>query len=153
MKVIFLDIDGVLNSRAYDRERTDEDGNIDRTRLPLVRDIVERSGAFIVLSSNWRDYWEADEEQCHDIGRELNAIFGEAGLSIYDKTPYSRLGRAFEVKMWLNAHPDTEAFAIIDDIGGGWGDLFDDLVRTNYRIGRGLEQEHVERALKILGEK
>ena len=152
MKVIFLDIDGVLNSRAYDRERGDNDGNIDLSRLPLVKEIVDKSGAFIVLSSNWRDYWEKDPALCSDIGCELNKIFASAGLCLYDKTGYHRLGRAYEIKEWLGEHPDVESFVILDDIGGGWGDYFDNLVRTNYRIKRGLEKEHVERAIAILGE-
>ena len=33
MKIIFLDIDGVLNSVRYDRQRTVNQGNIDETRL------------------------------------------------------------------------------------------------------------------------
>ena len=46
MKVIFLDIDGVLNSRAYDRKRNrNEQTDIDETRLPLVKEIIERTGA------------------------------------------------------------------------------------------------------------
>ena len=46
MKILFLDIDGVLNSRAYDRRRNwDEQTNIDETRLPLLREIVDRTGA------------------------------------------------------------------------------------------------------------
>ena len=150
MKVRFLDIDGGLNSRTYDRERREADWNIDITRLPLVKEIVDRSGAVIVLSSNWRDHWEPDESECDEIGVELNEIFGGAGLSLYDKTGYSRFGRAFEIKEWLGEHADVESFAIIDDIGGGWGDYYDNLVRTNYRIKRGLEYEHVEAALRIL---
>ena len=153
MKVIFLDIDGVLNSREYDRERAEDDGNIDRTRLPLLKEIVDKSGAEIVLSSNWRDYWEKDPSVCSDIGRELNDIFASAGLVLSDKTGYHRLGRAYEIKEWLNTHPDVERFVILDDIGGGWGDYYDNLVRTNYRIKRGLCDEHVEKALAILGEK
>ena len=59
MKVIFLDIDGVLNSRRYDAKR-DKNGNtnIDETRLPLVKRIVDATGARIVLSSSWRNDWD-----------------------------------------------------------------------------------------------
>mgnify|MGYP003308514771 CR=1 FL=1 len=48
MKVIFLDIDGVLNSVRYDRERTPEQGNVDETRLPLLKRIVDAAQAQIV---------------------------------------------------------------------------------------------------------
>lgn len=53
MKVIFLDIDGVLNSRAYDRKRNwNEKTDIDETRLPFIKEIVDATGAKIVLSSH-----------------------------------------------------------------------------------------------------
>ncbi len=52
MKIIFLDIDGVLNSRTYDRKRNwNEQTDIDESRLPLVKEIVDSTGAEIVLSS------------------------------------------------------------------------------------------------------
>ena len=57
MKVIFLDIDGVLNSRAYDRKRNwNEQSDIDETRLTLVKEIVDATEAKIVLSSTWRQH-------------------------------------------------------------------------------------------------
>ena len=37
MKIVFLDIDGVLNSQAYDRVRGLYDGVIDESRLPLLK--------------------------------------------------------------------------------------------------------------------
>ena len=40
-RIIFLDIDGVLNSVAYDRVRTAEQTNIDQTRLPLLKGLVD----------------------------------------------------------------------------------------------------------------
>ena len=46
MKILFLDIDGVLNSRAYDcRRNWNEQTNIDETRLPLVKEIVAKTAA------------------------------------------------------------------------------------------------------------
>ena len=150
--MIFLDIDGVLNSVRYDRSRTPSDGNIDRTRLVLLRQLVEQTGAEIVLSSSWRRHWHRDAWACNPIGRELHTIFGEFGLHIMDKTPV--LGptmRAEEIEAWLEKHArQVESFVILDDIPSGWGRLGDHLVRTNSRIGRGLEQRHVEAAVRIL---
>ena len=50
MKVIFLDVDGVLNSKQDDysiKLRTD-------SHLNFLRMIVKSTGAKIVLSSSWR---------------------------------------------------------------------------------------------------
>ncbi len=151
MKIIFLDIDGVLNSIAYDRTRTDKDGNIDKTRLVLLREIVDKTEAKIVLSSSWRKHWYRDKEKCDGEGREVAEVFEEAGIEIYDKTPQiGYLERANEIRAWLEDNPDTEKFVIIDDIGFGWDELSDNLVKTDSRIGRGLENKHVQKAIKIL---
>ena len=62
MKILFLDIDGVLNSRAYDcRRNWNDKTNIDETRLPLVKEIVEKTGAEIVLTSTWRRHLDGAE--------------------------------------------------------------------------------------------
>lgn len=149
MRVIFLDIDGVLNSAAYDRSKSREEGNIDLTRLPVLRSIIDSTGAVVVLSSSWRSHLDSD---CYPItvtGEWLMRVFGEAGIYIHGKTP--EMGkRADEVRVWLETHPDTESFVILDDLFFGWGELQDNLVRTNYHIGKGLEQSHAEKAVKIL---
>ncbi len=149
MKVIFLDIDGVLNSRAYDRERTISDGNIDLTRLPLLSKIVERTGARIVMSSSWRIHWDKASEACDAIGEELNETFISAGLEIYDKTPV--IGdRAKEISAWIKVHPEVDGYVILDDIFGGWGEHEEHLVKTSPLIGRGLGEKHVSDAIRIL---
>ena len=76
-------------------------------------------------------------------------IFSEGGIRIWSKTCDGDK-RAKEIRSWLDAHPDTETFVILDDIFFGWGDLQKNLVRTNYYIGRGLEQSHAEKAVGIL---
>lgn len=147
--VIFLDIDGVLNSAAYDRERTDSDGNIDVSRFVLLKQIVDETNAQIVLSSSWRKHWEPEEEKCDAVGGELNRSFHAAGLCIADKTPI--LGsRQEEISSWLDTHPHIANYVILDDAFGGWGELEPHLVRTNSRIGRGLEKRHVDAAINIL---
>ena len=151
MKVIFLDIDGVLNSSLYDRQRHDENENIDKTRLDLVKKLVDETGAKIVLSSSWRNHWEKNPDECDDIGRKIISDFASAGIEIYDKTPkMGYLERSEEIRMWLKDNPDVKSFVIFDDNGYGWGDLSNNFVQTNYRIGRGLEEKHIQKALEIL---
>lgn len=105
MKVIFLDVDGVLNT---------SNGRCDMglycllpTALANLKDIVDKTNASIVLSSTWRIYDEALEI----LKRKLQ----ELGLDIYAVTP--RLGRArwHEIKSWLANHPYVTKYAIIDD--------------------------------------
>lgn len=149
MKVIFLDIDGVLNSWLYQRQRGTDDGNIDKTRLPLLKEIVDVTGAKIILSSTWRMHWEKDIYKCDFIGKELSETFALADIEIYGKTPIKG-ARADEIKAWLDEHDDIESFVILDDIVFGWGELQANLIRTNERIGRGLEEVHKRRAIEIL---
>ena len=151
MKVIFLDIDGVLNSAEYDRQRTEKDGNIDTTRLPLLKDLADETKAVIVLSSSWRKLWERDVCQFEE-GKEINRIFNLYGLEIYDKTPV--LGsRKTEIGAWLENNPKTKSFVILDDMLFGWEELSPFLVRTDGMVGRGLERRHIEKAKEILNGK
>ena len=154
MKVIFLDIDGVLNSRKYDSVRNwNEQTDIDVSRLPLLGEIVAATGAEIVLSSTWRVHWEKEESLCYEDGAYINQTFARYGLKVYDKTPYLGLTaeRREEVKLWLEEHAQTvEKFVIIDDYGFGWGELADYLVKTSPRLRLGLEREHVDAAIRIL---
>ena len=150
MKILFLDIDGVLNSWRYDQERISLQDNIDETRLPLLSRIVSSTNAKIVLTSSWRKHWERDSRKADSIGQHLNQLFGEYGLAIFDKTlESSDNNRTDEIRNWL-ANNSVEQFVIIDDITFGWDELESHLVRTNYRIGRGLHDSHVSQAISIL---
>ena len=154
MKVIFLDIDGVLNSRAYDRKRNwDEQTNIDETRLPLVKRIVDETGAKIILSSTWREHWNDDPKLCGDDGNYINKTFAKFGLEIYGKTPDLGITaeRPDEIRAWLNGATETvESFVIIDDYRYAWSELADRFVKTNPNFGLGLEEDHVLKAIEIL---
>lgn len=156
MKIIFLDIDGVLNSRAYDRKRNwDEQTDIDETRLPLIKEIVDATGAKIVLSSTWRQYWDRDTNRCDEDGLYINKTFGKFGLSIFDKTPDLGIAtvRRDEISKWLkDTDEEIESFVIIDDYRYGWGDLSEHFVKTEPNFRLGIEKEHVEKAIEILNQ-
>jgi len=155
MKIIFLDIDGVLNSRAYDRTRNwNEQTDIDETRLPLVKKIVDGTGAKIVLSSTWREHWNEDADKCDEDGIYIKEVFAKYGLEIYGKTPEIGItaDRPTEIKAYLDgAKEKVESFVIIDDYRYAWGDLSSNFVKTNPNFGLGLEEEHVQKAIEILG--
>ena len=149
MKVMFLDIDGVLNSHRYDMSRSEADGNIDVSRLALVKTLVDRTGAEIVLTSTWREHWDPKGADTDAVGAELEATLARCGLRLYDKTPV--IGeRAQEITAWLGQNTDVEKYVIFDDIKLGWGELADAVITTDYRIGRGLEPTHIERAAEKL---
>ena len=154
MKILFLDIDGVLNSREYDRRRNwNELTDIDETRLPFVKEIIDKTGAKIVLVSTWRSHWNSDESLCDEDGKYINGMFSKYGLVIHDKTPDLGLlsKRKDEVKAWLAEHTgEVERFVILDDYRFGWDDLSDFYIHTNPHYGLGLEEEHVALAIHAL---
>lgn len=131
MKVLFLDVDGVLNSHRsaiafgampWAHELPDV-SKFDHIAVRLIRGIAETAGAGIVLSSAWRqcDNWR-------DLGPAL-------GLNITDRTP-SLLGpRGKEIAAWLANHPEVERYAIVDDDGDMLPEQMPYFVHTNMREG------------------
>mmetsp|Transcript_7831 Transcript_7831/g.10147 ORF Transcript_7831/g.10147 Transcript_7831/m.10147 type:complete len:172 (+) Transcript_7831:37-552(+) len=114
LKVIFLDIDGVLsNSRAvlYDFEPEIDflfDDMINQT-LPLEKrcvdllmELIHQTGAKIVLSSTWREH---ETELTY-----LRRVFGD---NILGKTK-SLSDRGTEIKDWIETY-EINAFIIFED--------------------------------------
>lgn len=150
MRIIFLDIDGVLNSFRYDMSKKETDGNIDVSRLMLIKSLIDCTGAKVVLSSSWRSHWDPEGNETDEIGREIEKVFNQCGIKLFDTTPLSGGNRSKEIRTWLSGREEIESFVIIDDIKFGWGDLDEYVVKTDYRIGKGLEQSHIDKAIKIL---
>ena len=154
MKIIFLDIDGVLNSEMYETSRGEDraDNRIDLTRVKLLADIVNSTDAKIVLSSTWRVDWDKSPEFCGDDGKYINQCLAAYGLFIIDKTPFCDFfdDRRKEIWTWLLCHHnDVESFVILDDINCGWEELDRRVVVTD-PYGYGLNEEHVKKAIKLL---
>ena len=151
-KIVFLDFDGVLNSQKYDRARGLYDSFLDETRLVLLKKLVNMTGAEIVLTTTWRYHWSKMDNECDSVGRSINYIFQKNGLEIADKTPeIADIERAEEIRTWLSLHKgEYDAFVIIDDLVFNWGELQDNVVKTSFTKGYGLEEEHIEAAYRIL---
>lgn len=115
MKVIFLDIDGVLNTLDTFVRKKHLHGNveIDEDRVLRLKQIIDETDAKIVLSSSWRVYYD-DNLIPHGKGILLNNVLKQYELFIYDKTPNKVGIREKEIQSYLDSH-DIEKFIILDD--------------------------------------
>lgn len=163
MKVIFLDIDGVLNSQAYfagnhedvkgfyikniynndnidllvERQLMD----IDYNKLLLLKKIIDEVDAKVVVTSTWKQLF---------FFPQLVKKLIELGIPIVGHTEDSVIDRGAGIKKYLQEHKVSK-YAVLDD------DIFDDydeeimnkLVKTSFYDG-GLCEEEGKKLVKIL---
>lgn len=103
MKVIFLDIDGVLNCAETPNPRRFP-YIVDSKLLARLNELVNWTGAKVVLSSTWR---------CDPIGLFAAKHWGIPFLDVCPDMPQSP--RREEISFWLADHPDVTRFVVIDD--------------------------------------
>ncbi len=148
-KVLFLDIDGVILSGNALRE-TGDNRYLPPAAIALVNEVLDRTGAVVVVSSTWR---------MHADCRELLARAGLTRLHDDWATPTGRqmvgpliLGRTrgSEIQDWLDRHPEVERYAIVDDDG----DMLDHQRRYFVQTGfmGGIDDGTVDMLVEILGE-
>ena len=147
MKVIFLDVDGVLNFDGC-KEKIGGVYFVNDNRIKLLKEIVETTGAKLVLSSDWRYWWDNPDESFKGLVEKLR----ENGMELFSKTPITKHGyRGAEIYQWLNEWQgeEIESFVILDD-GNDMKPYMDRLVQTSYK--HGLTRKDVKRAIKLLNE-
>lgn len=153
MKVIFLDVDGVLNSQSLFERCGEELVPIDEENIQYLKAIVDATNAKIVLSSSWRYGWAEHSDGVQDWCRLLVDTLQKYQLKILDKTEYLSNGRREdEIKDWLEHSTEpVETFVILDDGDYDWYRHGYDkyLVKTDFCTG-GLRQRHAEQAIHIL---
>src|SRR3954467_2488060 len=111
MKVIFLDIDGVLNCKNTSNPRKFP-YVVDPRLLKRLKRLLDRTGAKVVLSSTWR----------YDPAGLFSAR--HAGIPFVGVTPdMPRRPRRDEVLAWLSGHPRVKRYVIIDDEDDGLDEL------------------------------
>lgn len=156
MKVIFLDIDGVLNYKNFKKVVC---GFIfvDDEKVKLLKKIIDRTEAKIVLSSSWRmdRFYESKREKPRDYNlyQRLVKKLKEYDLTIYSHTPILTGGyRGKEICQWIQDWQGEliESFVILDD-DNDMKPYMDRLIQTSWETG--LTQENVERAVEMLNGK
>ena len=139
-KILFLDIDGVLNSLAF-LETQDTAATMDPVAVERLNRIVDATQCKIVVSSSWR----CGVKFSHLVGILRN--FGVRG-EIIDKTPeldIVQFSRGDEINTWLRLHSEVTHFVILDD---NTDPQMRNLVETHFKTG--LTDEHVEQAIRML---
>ena len=174
MKVLFLDIDGVLNSENWFAYRiycvknnmvnilmnfVDTDDRNIKHKLTMLDDraianlnrIIEETGCKVVLSSSWRSSIESENIFTQNL-LKLKGFKYE----FYDVTPrlwFSdfSIRRGEEIKFWLDKESEKheiESFVILDDDSDMLPEQMNNFIHVDGQVG--LTDRDVLTAIKIL---
>ena len=109
--VIFLDIDGVLNTKTTVQRTPNNYTGIDDARVVILANAIKKyGGGDIILSSNWKVLKEANEDYLYLIEK-----LAKQNLMIAGKTEDINRARGAGVLAYLNEHPEIEEYIILDD--------------------------------------
>ena len=171
MKVIFLDIDGVLN--YYGSQI------IDATCLSNLKKIVENTNAKIILISTWKQFFdeeifselsEKDKESflyhrklltdSFEIFDIVEDYFADKDANVVSEVSLGDLvgmdtddhdaWRSIEIARWLNKNKDVESFVILDDFNCQYDKYYPNNWIQTWYFGKGLRKEDAEKAIEIL---
>jgi hypothetical protein len=143
MKLIFLDIDGVLNHQLFYKGQTLTEkkkelrkqakskeierwdyglAQIDEESVSRLNDIIDATGAEVVLSSSWR---------INNVRGYMQQLLDAKGFcgKIIGYTPTLGQQRGFEIEAWLHEYGDhVDKYVILDDDS----DMTDEQIRYHY---------------------
>lgn len=161
MKVIFLDVDGVLNSGYTWNESVFNDGTfLEEDKVKYLSEIYKFDNCLIVLSSSWRKYFTkngSDVVPQSRMGKLLSMLLNKYGMFIYDMTP--KFGsREDEIIGWLVTHRgEFDSFLILDDSVNNNFIYNDNVIHTLWmdkdRNKCGLLESDIIRGKEILSKK
>ena len=148
MNILFLDIDGVLNSNEYLTEeyekvnrRLTREEFFDPKCMRILKKIVTDYKLKIVITSSWKIF---------DFKTVID-VFKNYELEVLDSTKNYGDKRGAEIREWLVNHDNISKFVIIDD------DFFPDyvglegnLVMTSFYKNRGLNESHIPLVADII---
>ena len=109
--VVFLDVDGVLNTGRTCQRSPGGYGGVDELRVEILAKAIEKyERVELVLTSDWKNLIETDEDYQYLISR-----LGMYGLKIAGKTIDHWSNRGQGILDYLVAHPEIDDFVILDD--------------------------------------
>ena len=163
MKVIFLDIDGVLNDKeyfiknhdhikyffkntTYNKDDVDllverQMMDIDEKKLLLLKRIIDETQANVVITSSWKRLYYFPQ---------LIERFTALGIPVIGYTEDDAIDRGVGIKKYIGEHNVTDYIILDDDIFPDYDEkLLAKLVKTSFYEG-GLQEKHVDELVKRL---
>lgn len=130
IKLIFLDIDGVLNYELFYREKSQHQrhtevgdlGDLCPKAVENLNDIINKTGAKVVISSTWR--LGKSKEYLQDLLGRVGFMGEIIGITPSLRLPYDKysytIPRGCEIECWLESQYDWHDLAhvryvILDD--------------------------------------
>jgi hypothetical protein len=166
MNVVFLDVDGVLNSersflaggarvKQYTLDNPDDPYwlkitrcTIDPVAIDLVNRICDKCDAKLVISSTHRKHFkDADDKLAlmqdyfYKLGLRRNLVIGW--------TESLHTIRGIEIQEWLERHPEVNNYVILDDSSDMLPEQMEFFVRCDGKVG--VSSENYFQMLRILG--
>ncbi len=162
MKVIFLDIDGVLNSNFWNdaHQREISDGSlIDEEKIHLLGRLIKSTNAKVILHSGWKFWFDSNMNPLRKEAENLKNMLKKEGVELEGMTPdYTTeeirkskkfsLVKADEILAWIAEHDSMDAWIVIDDLDLHNEEIKKHQIRTDANVG--LTVEDVREAEKML---
>lgn len=135
MKLLFLDIDGVVNCKSTTQRMNGFIG-VDPELMQKVKHIKNMTGCQVVLSSTWR----LNNASFMDISRRIALLGATKNLSNF---------RGDEIREFMSRKPYKDCvYAILDDDS----DFYPDQPHFKTSFDTGITDEIVKKVIKHLGE-
>lgn len=172
MNVIFLDVDGVLNTNTSCNDNLTKyyqtgvwDIDIIEEKVALLAVIAKKYDCKIVLEAACKASWDPETGEMGDKVKYLFELANKYGIEIIDKTPdlvkwtsnvsYTELWKENDIRVYLLRHPEIEHFCIIDDMDArDLEKVKEYVVKTDDRAAtpeeEGLTERHIEEVGKVL---
>ena len=133
--IIFLDIDGVMNSTCFQKKNPPV--IVEENKAKILLNIINETGAKVVLTS-LRRVMEWDE---------LCDLFKKFNIELYDKTPNISFDKSKEINKWLDEHKDVDNYVVIDD--NDMSEIFNErFILINHYFG--ITKSKATKAIKAL---
>ncbi|MEO7716571.1 MAG: HAD domain-containing protein [Capsulimonas sp.] len=157
MKLIFLDIDGVLNDRTF--HEAAQSSTIKPECVAHFNHLIHETGAVVVLTSSWRYLTMEDGPEypalmtlaglryllrTHGVTSKLQII----GHTERDCVEHGGKNRGQQIAHYLETCEDVEAYVVLDDNAFDIAECGHPFVQTDGRVG--LTVADADRAISLL---
>lgn len=147
MKVIFLDIDGVLNNKKLQQNRY---STILHTHIERLNTAIKLTKAKIVISSSWR-YMILEKSMTKRGFENLLRTYGFIGKVIGHTTSDEKISsRGLQILEWMGKHRNINKYVVLDDEDDRITEFNHPFIKIDGSIG--LTGRDVDRIVETLNE-